>query len=48
MDFSLILFELVLMHTHAGAESKYSVVEDGDPDPWARKKGEMLHVWLFE
>ena len=42
MDFSLTLFELVLMRAHAGAESVYSVVEDGDPDPRAGKKGEML------
>ena len=44
MDFSLTLFELVLMRAHAGAESAYSVVEDGDPDPQPGKKGEMLHV----
>ena len=31
-----------LMRAHAGAESAYSVVEDGDPDPRAGKKGEML------
>ena len=43
MDFSLTLFELVLMSAHAGAESAYSVVEDDDPDPRAEKKGEMLH-----
>ena len=43
MDFSLTLFELVLMCAHVGAEYAYSVVEDGDPDPQARKKGEMLH-----
>ena len=42
MDFSLTLFELVLMHTHADAESAYSIVEDGDPDPRGGKKGEML------
>ena len=30
------------MRAHAGAESSYSVVEDGDPDPRAGKKGEML------
>ena len=42
MDFSLTLFELVLMHAHVGIESAYSVVEDGDPDPRAGKKGEML------
>ena len=42
MDFSLTLFELVLMRAHAGAESAYSVVEDGDPDPRAGKKGEIL------
>ena len=42
MDFSLTLFELVLMRAHAGTESAYSVVEDGDPDPRARKKGKML------
>ena len=42
MDFSLTLFELVLMRTHAGIESAYSVVEDGDPDPQPRKKGEIL------
>ena len=42
MDFSLTLFELVLMRAHAGTESAYSVVEDGDPDPRAGKKGEML------
>ena len=44
MDFSLTLFELVLMLAHVGAESAYSVVEDGDPDPRAGKKREMLHV----
>ena len=33
-----------LMRAHAGAESSYSVVEDGDPDPQPGKKGEMLHV----
>ena len=48
MDFSLTLFEFVLMRAHAGAESAYSVVGDGDPDPWAEKKGEMLHMWLWE
>ena len=42
MDFSLALFELVLMRAHAGAEFAYSVVEDGDPDPRAGKKGEIL------
>ena len=42
MDFSLTLFELVLMRAHAGTESAYSVVEDGDPDPQPRKKGEIL------
>ena len=42
MDFSLTLFELVLMRAHADTESAYSVVEDGDPDPRAGKKGEML------
>ena len=42
MDFTFTLFELVLMHAHAGTESAYSVVEDGDPDPRAGKKGEML------
>ena len=42
MVFSLTLFELVLMRAHAGTVSAYSVVEDGDPDPRARKKGEML------
>ena len=42
MDFSLTLFELVLMRAHAGTESAYSVVEDGDPDPRAGKKGEIL------
>ena len=42
MDFSLTLFELILMHSHAGVESAYSVVEDGDPDPRAGKKEEML------
>ena len=26
-------FELVLMRAHAGAESAYSVIGDGDPDP---------------
>ena len=30
------------MRAHAGAESMYSVVEDGDPDPQPEKKGEML------
>ena len=44
MDFSLTLFELVLMRAHAGAESVYFVVEDGDPNQLAGKKGEMLHV----
>ena len=43
MDFSLTLFELVLMRAHADTESAYSVVEDGDPNPRAGKKGEMLH-----
>ena len=42
MDSSLTLFELVLMRTHAGTESAYSVVEDGDPDPRVGKKGEIL------
>ena len=42
MDFTFTLFELVLMHAHAGTESAYSVVEDGDPDPRAGKKGEIL------
>ena len=42
MDFSLTLFELVLLSAYAGTESAYSIVEDGDPDPRARKKGEML------
>ena len=42
MDFSLTLFELVLMCAHAGTESTYSVVEDGDPDPRVGKKGEIL------
>ena len=42
MDFSLTIFELVIMHANAGTESAYSVVEDGDPDPRAGKKGEML------
>ena len=42
MDFSLTLFELVLMRAYAGTESAYSVVEDGDPDPRAGKKGKML------
>ena len=42
MDFSLTLFELFLMCAHAGTESAYSVVEDGDPDPRAGKKEEML------
>ena len=42
MDFTFTLFELVLMRAHAGTESVYSVVEDGDPDPRARKKGKML------
>ena len=44
MDFSLTLFELVFMRAHAGAESAYSIVEDGDPDSRAEKKGEMLYV----
>ena len=44
MDFSLTLFELVLMRAHAGTESLYSVVEVDDPDPRAGKKGEILHV----
>ena len=43
MDFSLTLLELVLMRAHADTELAYSVVEDGDPDPRAEKKGEMLH-----
>ena len=43
MDFSLTIFELVLMRAHAGTESAYSIVEDGDPDPRAGKKGAMLH-----
>ena len=42
MDFSLTLFEHVIMRAHAGTESAYSIVEDGDPDPRAGKKGEML------
>ena len=42
------LWTLFLMRAHAGAESSYSVVEDGDPDPQPGKKGEMLHVWLCE
>ena len=42
MDFSLTLFELVLMCAHAGTESAYSIVEEGDPDLRAGKKGEML------
>ena len=42
MDFSLTLFELVLMRAHVGTKSTYSVVEDGDSDPRTRKKGEML------
>ena len=42
MDFPLILFKLVLMRAHVGTESAYSIVEDGDPDPRAGKKGEML------
>ena len=42
MDFSLTLFELVLMRAHVDTVSVYSVVEDGDPDPRAGKKGEML------
>ena len=44
MDFSLTLFEFVLMRAHAGAESSYSAVEVGDPDPRPGKKGEMLLV----
>ena len=42
MEFSLTLFELVLIRAHAGIESAYSIVENGDPDPLAGKKGEML------
>ena len=42
MDFSLTLFELGLMRVHVGTESAYYVVEDGDPNPRAGKKGEML------
>ena len=42
MDFSLTLFELVLMRAHVDTVSVYSVVEDGDPDPQAGKIGEML------
>ena len=42
MDFSLTLFELVLMRAHAGTESAYSVVEEDDPDPQPGKRGEML------
>ena len=42
MDFTFTLFELVLMRAHVGAESAYFVVEYGDPDPRAGKKGEML------
>ena len=30
------------MRAHAGTESAYSVVEDGDLDPRAGKKEEML------
>ena len=43
MDFSLTLFELVLMRAHVDTVSVYSVVEDGDPGPRAGKKGAMLH-----
>ena len=32
------------MRAHAGAESSYSVVEDGDPDPQPGKKGKRLFV----
>ena len=42
MNFTFTLFELVLIRAHAGTESAYSVVEDGDPDPQPRKKGEIL------
>ena len=42
MDFSLTLFELVLLGAHAGTESTYSVIKDGDPDPKAGKNGEMF------
>ena len=42
MDFTFTLFELVLMRAHAGTESAYSIVEDGDPDPQPGKKGKML------
>ena len=37
-------FELVLMRAHAGAESSYSVVADGGPDPRPGKNGKILHV----
>ena len=48
MDFSLTLFELFLMRAHAGTESAYSVVEDGDPDPRAEKeKGNVAWVTRF-
>ena len=47
MDFSLTLFELVLMRAHAGTESAYSVVEDGDPDPQAEKRGNIAWVTRF-
>ena len=41
MDFTFTFFERrFLMRAHAGAESSYSVVEDGDPDPQPGKKGE--------
>ena len=46
MDFSLTLFELVLMRAHVDTVSVYSVVEDGDPDPQPGKKGEMVRGWL--
>ena len=48
MDFSLTLFELVLMRAHAGAESSYSVVEEGDPDPQpGKKRGKVVWVTWF-
>ena len=44
--YSHLLWTSFLMRAHAGAESSYSVVEDGDPDPQPGKKGEKSCGWL--
>ena len=48
MDFTFTFFERrFLMRAHAGAESSYSVVEDGDPDPQpGKKRGNVARVTL--